>query len=86
MGSGMRNLSTFNHEANVMKSVQVFIEEEDTTGVCELAVSKPFTRKPRTPAPRKAGHAVDKRHLAFCTHDVGILSFWIAGMPGRGAV
>lgn len=46
-----------------MKSVQVFIEEEDTTGVCELAVSKRFTRKLCTSAPRKAGQPADKRDL-----------------------
>lgn len=57
-------LSVFSYEANVTKSVHVFIEEEDTTGVCELAVSEPVTRKPRTSAPWKAGRPADKRALA----------------------
>lgn len=75
-GSGLRNLpgqpdsgsklflSVFSYQANVTKSVHVFIEEEDTTGVCELAVSEPVTRKPGTPAPWKAGRPADKRALA----------------------
>lgn len=44
-----------------MKSVQGFLEDEDTMGVCELALPKPFTKKFHTRAPRKAGQPTDKQ-------------------------
>lgn len=95
-GSGLRNLpgqpdsgsklflSVFSYEANVTKSVRVFIEEEDTTGVCELAVSEPVTRKPRTSAPWKAGRPADKRALADAGRGSAVRSRTV-GCLGRKA-
>lgn len=46
-----------------MKTVQGFIEDEDTIGACEPAPSKPFTKKLHTRAPRKAGQPTDRQAL-----------------------
>lgn len=73
-----------------MKSVQVFIEEEDTTGVCELAVSKRFTRKLHVSAqegwPACRQERLGQRRAGVCSEgqDTGLPREKVPSRPHKG--